>query len=89
MKKVTMSNKPYIKSGTMGIKSFSIIGWTYNADYWCNDCAEEKGITNDKSREEMGPNDGYPLFADSEFDYQPHCGNCGEELPYATVINYE
>jgi hypothetical protein len=81
-----MSNKPYIKSGRMGIKSYSIVGWTYKADTYCNSCVEKMGITNNKSREEMTENDGYPIFADSEFDVQPHCGNCGAELPYVTVL---
>jgi hypothetical protein len=84
-----MSMKPYIKSGRMGIKSFSIVGWTYEADTYCNSCAEEMGITNDKSREEMGEEDGFPIFADSEWDYQPHCGNCGDKIPYVTVLDYE
>jgi len=73
----------YVKSSNMGIKSYSVIGFTYNADYICTDCAENKGLSNgynDHSDEVT------PLFADSEFQHQPHCGNCGSELPYANVI---
>lgn len=47
------------------------------------------GITNDKSREEMAENDGYPISADSEWDHKPHCENCKEEIPYVTVLDYE
>lgn len=84
-----MGIKPYIKSGSMGIKSYSVIGWQIDCERFCNDCAEEMGITNNKSREEMGEDDGYPLFADTEFDIQPYCADCGCELPYATVLDYE
>ena len=78
-----------IKYGKMGVKSYSVVGWTYNADVWCNACADEMGISNDKNREEMGPGDGSPVFADSEWDYQPHCAGCQGEIPYVTVIDYE
>ena len=84
-----MSLKPYIKSGRMGIKSYSIVGWQYDAQRFCNSCAEDMGITNDKSREEMTDDDGYPIFADNEFDYQPHCAECSSEIPYVTVLDYE
>jgi hypothetical protein len=84
-----MSNKPYIKQGRMGIKSYSIVGWTYNADTYCNSCAEEMGITNDKNHDEMGENDGYPIFADSEWDTKPACGKCHGEIPYVTVLQYD
>lgn len=84
-----MVTKPYIKSGTMGIKSYSTVGWIFNTDTYCNSCAKKMGITNDKSREEMAENDGYPISADSEWDHKPHCENCKEEIPYVTVLDYE
>lgn len=84
-----MSNKPYIKSGRMGIKSYSIVGWQIDGQRYCNSCVEDMGITNDKAADEMGENDGYPIFADSEFDYQPHCADCEGEIPYVTVLDYE
>jgi len=84
-----MSNKPYIKYGRMGVKSYSVVGWTHNADVFCNECAEDMGVTNDKSADEMDESDGYPVFADDEWDYQPVCGSCHTEIPYVTVLSYE
>jgi len=81
--------KPYIKYGRMGVKSYSVVGWMYNHAYYCNSCAENMGITNNKPQSEMTENDGYPIFADSEVDYQPHCADCDREIPYVTVLDYD
>jgi hypothetical protein len=72
----------------VGVKSYKVVGWTHDADVWCNGCAEEMNITNDKPREEMGEEDGWPVFADSEWDYQPHCGGCGSKIPHVTVLDW-
>jgi len=71
----------------MGVKSYSVVGWTYNADTWCNDCAEEMDITNNKSKDEMNKGDGYPIFADSEWQRQPYCAGCDREIPYVTILD--
>jgi len=72
----------------MGVKSYSVVGWAYEADVWCNECADEMDISNDKSSDEMAVDDGSPIFADSEWDYQPHCCRCQTKIPYVTVIDY-
>ena len=78
-----------IQYSRMGVKSYSVVGWTYEADVWCNECADEMGISNDKDSDEMGPDDGFPIFADSEWDYQPYCAGCGAKTPYVTVLEYD
>jgi len=67
-------------------KPFEIVGYTYEADLHCNDCAIARfgpvvervegpslqGVDNEG-------NEIHPIFLDQldEFDYEPHCGDCG------------
>jgi len=43
----------------------SIIGYIRNGDYLCLDCSKHVDF--------LGP----VIFGYSEFDYPPHCGDCG------------
>ena len=64
----------------------TIVGWTWWADYYCPDHAEEMGITwdydeADAPRDPEG-NIAHPIFGDAEFDIAPGCGwmGCDEIL---------
>ena len=52
------------------MKAYDIVGYTWEAEVFCLDCRPE------------GPdsegNEPQPIFADSEWDYQPYCSECSE-----------
>ena len=77
------------------MKSYTIVGWTYEAGIHCNNCAKERfavSRVSDSGVELIGTdregNSISPIFADSEFDYIPHCEDCSE-LINASVIEEE
>ena len=65
------------------------IAFTWNADIYCYDCIVEAwGEPKDKvspfiERESWGV---AAVFEGAEFDYQPHCYSCTEEIEGVTVI---
>ena len=61
-----------------------ILFWTYNADTYCCQCAEEQhgieALENETARDYEG-NIPCPVFSTGEFDdYMPVCGTCLKEL---------
>lgn len=58
------------------MKCYDVLGYTYDADIWCEDCLPV----------DPEDDDTYPIFADSEWDYQPCCNACGMELEGVTVL---
>ena len=72
-------------------KSFEIVGWTYEADVHCNDCATSRFGTDQDTYTGSGrslegvDNEGNninPLFLDhlADFDYAVICGDCFEPI---------
>jgi hypothetical protein len=67
-------------------KTYEIVGWTYEADLHCNECAEERfgppERVSGSGRELHGvDNEGneiHPIFLDQleEFETTPVCGDC-------------
>ncbi len=57
-----------------------IIGWTYEADYHCNDCALKRfgeiGLRNPETKDREG-NPLHPVFSTDEVLEDIHCGDCG------------
>ena len=72
------------------IRGTDVVGYSYNADVWCEECAEKKfpvieqyGHLADLS--ETLDDDGdvvYAIFRDTECDHSPVCGGCGEYIAY-------
>lgn len=50
-----------------------VVGYTYDADHWCEDCLLEEGV--DLDDDEVGA-----IFDYTESDYPMHCNACGEFL---------
>ena len=61
-----------------------IVGFTYNADIFCNECAAKAGADLIAFTDSEG-NESRPVFASDEFDLQPHCSACNAEIEGATV----
>lgn len=83
MSKYEPDQKPLIQHSRVGVKSWSVVGWTYRADTWCTECLRDNGNLEDADNEDT---DGGPIFATDEFSLQPHCAGCEEEIPYVTVL---
>ena len=74
--------------------STDVVGYTTaDGDVLCPDCAEyattelrEKGIEPLNEYGELDAGYFYPIFADSEWDYQPYCSSCGKEIEGVTVL---
>ena len=70
------------------MKSYDIIGWTFEADYHCDTCTmkrfPELGEDSDATVEDREGNEIYPLFCadvDGEMlETGVYCGDCGAEL---------
>jgi hypothetical protein len=67
------------------VKAWTVIGWTYEADTHCCECARERfgdAIDNDDSPpEDNEGNEVHPMFASDEADPSgEYCGDCGEEI---------
>lgn len=60
-----------------------IIGWTYEADYHCNDCAKLRfgfeNLDNDTAIDNEG-NKAHPIFSIDEIDENTVCGDCFEPI---------
>lgn len=54
------------------MKDYDIVGYIENADIYCPNCAKNKSI---------------PIFAGSEWDYQPYCCNCQEKIDVSVITN--
>ena len=68
-----MKKTPIIRIKPMNIpmmKSYDVVGYVENADTYCSSCAIEK--TN-------------PIFAGSEWDYQPYCSECGAKISVSVI----
>ena len=62
------------------MKSWTIIGWSYEADLHCTKCAEKAGMTVDGVVDKEG-NTPCPIFASDELDPgMDHCRDCGRKL---------
>lgn len=53
-----------------------IIGYAREGDIYCLDCSTEDDFEN-----------GWPVFADTEFIHVPVCGECLFEIDEANVID--
>ena len=71
---------------TGGVKPYKIVAWTNDGEIYCPACARERGLPNEKPTEELERTDGRPVFADSEWDTRPVCGDCSGAIPYVTVL---
>jgi len=64
--------------------SFDILGWAYDADIHCDDCARERfgsALDDDQNPpEDSEGNPVHPVFAGDEGSEDEHCGDCGEAL---------
>lgn len=67
------------------MKAWEVIGYTYEADYHCVDCAEKRfgpGVDN-LGKEPKYDNEGnmvHPIFASDEFEETESCGDCGATI---------
>jgi hypothetical protein len=61
------------------MKAWSIIGYAYNADYHCVDCAKAAGMTKDGATDSEG-SEVHPIFASDELENGACCGDCFCEL---------
>jgi hypothetical protein len=64
-------------------KSYEVIGYTYEADCHCLDCAGKRFPENDRCElygTDREGNEIHPIFFDTEFDSVPVCGDCFEIL---------
>jgi hypothetical protein len=70
------------------MKAWDIIGWTADADTYCDYCADVRYGPDTDERTDSEGNDVHPIFADSEWDsdYDPlvgadlYCSGCGDVL---------
>lgn len=69
-----------------GVKPYRVVAWTNDGEIYCPACAEERGLPNDKPSDELERDDGRPVFAESEWDTRPVCGDCLAPIPYVTVL---
>lgn len=60
----------------VGLKGWSIVGYTYEADTWCAPCMIDRGDLKDADNKHT---DGGPIFASSEISDRG-CAGCGEPL---------
>lgn len=60
------------------MKSFDYNAVTYDGAVYCTECVPE-GVKD----EEVDP-----IFADSEWEYEPTCDECGEIHDYMNIIPY-
>lgn len=64
------------------MKSYEILGWAYEADLHCYDCAEKrfgvKKLENGDAKDSEG-NEVHPIFASNE-TIPFVCGTCGKEI---------
>lgn len=63
--------------------SATIVGWVFEADTYCTDHCDEDWYVKEPHLSHVDPPG--PIFAGSEWDYQPQCRECGYELP-VTVL---
>lgn len=59
-------------------KVFEVIGYTYEADVHCPDCARKRFTDPDHAEDREG-NPVHPLFL-GDVEEPEYCGDCGEEL---------
>lgn len=57
-----------------------IIGWTADADYWCDECAELVYGPESDDRKDGEGNDVHPIFASDETPAGSVCGRCSREI---------
>jgi hypothetical protein len=62
------------------MKSYTVIGYTADADIWCVKCAHEVYGLNDGLGEDWEGNPIHPIFAGDENADEEHCGHCGDKL---------
>jgi hypothetical protein len=68
--------------------SWTVIGWTYEANLHCTDCARDRfgaRALYDGTAEDSDGNPPHPVFAGDEMDpLGEYCGTCGAEIsePY-------
>jgi len=64
--------------------SWTVIGWTYDADLHCNACARERfgaRALDDGTAVDDDGNTPLPVFASDETDPAgEYCGDCGAEI---------
>jgi hypothetical protein len=71
---------------TGGVKPYRVVGWTNDGEIYCPACAADRGLVNEKPTDQLERDDGRPVFADSERDTRPTCGDCSGAFPYVTVL---
>ena len=62
-------------------KTYEVIGYAYEADIHCLDCARARFPNPDQATDNEG-NEVHPVFLGDEFDTPPVCVDCFEPLDY-------
>lgn len=62
-------------------KTYEVIGYAYEADIHCPDCARKRFPNPNKATDNEG-NEVHPVFLGDEFDTPPCCGDCFEPLDW-------
>jgi hypothetical protein len=57
------------------MKAWEVVGWTADADAWCNACAEDAYGEDSPTRLDSEGNPVNPVFASDEYGGYV-CGNC-------------
>lgn len=58
------------------MKAWTVIGYTADADYWCEDCAATAYGPDTESRKDSEGNDVHPIFASDDTPADAVCGRC-------------
>lgn len=70
-------------------KAWDIVGWTADADVWCNDCARSAYGEDSPTRFDGEGNLVHPIFVSELGQWlcdccgegdAPHCNKCGESV---------
>jgi hypothetical protein len=64
------------------VKAWEIVGWAYDADIHCLDCARKHfgPQLDDDLVDDSEGNEVSPVFCDAEDVETYHCGDCNEKL---------
>ena len=60
--------------------SYDVLGYTADADTYCEDCARKRYGGTDENALDSEGNELGAIFADSEWDRPVHCADCHAHL---------
>jgi hypothetical protein len=61
----------------------TVVGWAFDADTYCTEHCDEDHYIKEPHLSQVDPPS--PIFADSEWQYQPHCRECGVPLDVSVL----